>query len=291
MNNNILKHIINAPMLIEASAVPGLGAQIARAFYAEFKKFDAARAEALSLDGRRRAIFVERTEDGSSRINTDGFYVLKEGVYVVPIKGAVLTHAEIRDELYYDAVSPERTAQVIESLAQNPDVKLVILDVDSPGGTVSGTPELSRAISELAKQKQVLAYTDGLMCSAAYYAVCGAHSIIASQSAVVGSIGVILGWLDATGFYQKFGASFEVFTAGKFKGIGFPGRELTPEIRELLQRDIDEIHEEFKAAVRAARPGVSDEAMQGQTFRTARAIKENLADEMATWNELLKVVV
>lgn len=168
----------------------------------------------------------------------------------------------------------------IDEAEADDDVRAVLFDVDSPGGMVQGTPELAARIAEMTKP--CLAFTNGLMASAAYWVGSACNGIYATQTASLGSIGVYLPVMDSHRRFQQAGVDVDIIKAGKLKGAGFPGTELTPESRAHLQARVDEIHDMFKSFVREGRlmAGhiVEDDAMEGQTFMAAEAHRRGLID-------------
>jgi len=130
-------------------------------------------------------------------------------------------------------------------------VQAVFLDMDSPGGTVNGTPELAALVADVSKAKYTYAFTDGQMCSAAYWIASQSDAVFATPSARVGSIGVLLPMLDESKAFEQAGIKDELFAAGKYKSVGVPGLLLTDEQRAWLQSDVDKIYADFKAAVLA----------------------------------------
>jgi signal peptide peptidase SppA len=178
-------------------------------------------------------------------------------------------------------------AAAIGEAAGREDVDALLLDIDSPGGTVNGTPELGQAVADAAKHKTVYAFSAGQMSSAAYWIASQADAIYATPSARVGSIGVLLPFVDSTEKLRDQGLKVEVFAAGKFKAMGTPGVSLTDEQRELIQSDIEEIAADFKAAVLARGRRIPDEAMEGQTFSARKAQRFNLAGMVKSRDEVL----
>jgi len=179
---------------------------------------------------------------------------------------------------------------LIEGLLQvkkRDDICGVLLDVNSPGGSVTGVPEAAEVISDLATIKPVVAYTDMMMASAAFWLSAGASEIIASQSAMVGSIGVYMAFLDVSRQLEKEGKKLELFKTGKFKAIGFPGTSLTDEQREHLQAEVDMVFTWFKAAVLKNRV-VPNEAMEGQTFMAEDAKRNGLIDGIGTVEDAMQ---
>jgi protease-4 len=147
--------------------------------------------------------------------------------------------------------------------ANHPAVSRVVLDIDSPGGSVTGVPELASRIKAAADERPVFAFTDGMMCSAAYWLASQADAIYATKSADVGSIGVYMALLDTTRAFEMEGIRTELFKAGRMKAMGLPGTSLSDEDREHLQREVDDIYAWFTSDVLTKRD-VNAEVMQGQ---------------------------
>lgn len=175
----------------------------------------------------------------------------------------------------------EETGEALRQIAREPSVHTVLLDMDSPGGTVNGTPELGEAVRALAATRHVYAYTAGQCCSAAYWVASQCDAIYAAPSACVGSIGVILPLLDSSALYDKNGLKLEVFSAGKYKGIGLAGCSLTEEQRALLTQKVQTIWAEFRQAVTCRRE-IAPADMEGQSFYGQEAWKKGLVDANCT---------
>jgi signal peptide peptidase SppA len=178
------------------------------------------------------------------------------------------------------------TAAIAEAVARD-DVKSVLLDINSPGGTVNGTPELAQAVADAAKLKTTYAFSAGQMCSAAYWIASQCDAIYATPSARVGSIGVMLPFIDSTEKFRSQGLKVEVFAAGKFKGMATPGVPLSEEHRALIQSDIEEIATDFKTAVLARGRKIPDTAMEGQSFSARNAQRLNLAGMVKSRDEVI----
>jgi protease-4 len=158
----------------------------------------------------------------------------------------------------------------------------VILDIDSPGGTVTGVADFAAKIADLEADsgKTVVAYASGQCCSAAYWIACGCTALCASTSSDVGSIGVYIALVDESENWTEDGYKLVLVKAGDYKAAGISGSQITPEQIALWQADVDFIYAQFTGAVRAARPGIADETMQGQTFYGPRALAAGLVDEI-----------
>lgn len=158
------------------------------------------------------------------------------------------------------------------------EVRAVILDIDSPGGTVNGTPELADAIKAVGKP--VYAYSAGMIASGAYWLASATRGIFVTKSAVVGSIGVYVAIFDESAAFEKAGITVELIKSGTYKGTGFPGTKLSEESRAMMQQEVEQIHDDFKAHVIEHRGNVADSVMEGQTFRARDAWDAALIDDI-----------
>jgi protease-4 len=174
-------------------------------------------------------------------------------------------------------VDVDDVAGALREAYDNPAVRGIVLDINSPGGTVTGVPELGALVASA--PKRVVSYTDTMAASAAYWIASQADAFVAAPSATVGSVGVYLALLDESRAYEMNGYRKEVIKSGRIKGIGVPGTALTDEQRAHLQAATDDLHAQFRAAVRAGRGNVRDEDMEGQDFYGAVAVGAGLINE------------
>ena len=200
-----------------------------------------------------------------------------DGVATISITGPLLPTTDEFDRVMLGATSLDEVRSTVESAAADPAVTSIVLNIDSPGGTVRGTPEAADAIYEASKVKPVRAHTSGTMASAAYWLGSQATSVSMTRSASVGSIGVMVPHIDQSKRAEMLGVKVELFTTGKFKAAGFPGTSLTESQRELIQERIDQVFGEFKSAVTRQGRMIPAEAMQGQTFYGPQAESLGLA--------------
>jgi signal peptide peptidase SppA len=212
---------------------------------------------------------------------------VENGIASVRVRGPLMRQPDLFSVLLFGATDMDQVSAAISEAVEREDVDALLLDIDSPGGTVNGTPELGQTVADAAKRKTVYAFSAGQMSSAAYWIASQADAIYATPSARVGSIGVILPFVDSTEKLRNQGIKVEVFAAGKFKAMGTPGVSLTEEQRELIQSDIEEIAADFKAAVLVRGRRIPDEAMEGQTFSARKAQRFNLAGTVKSRDEVL----
>ncbi len=202
---------------------------------------------------------------------------VEDGIGVVAIEGPILRKPDVFARVFFGATSSEDITTALREAEQRPDVKAVFLNIDSPGGTVAGTPELAAAVASLNERKPVYAFSSGLMASAAYWVASQARAIYATPSARVGSIGVVQAVIDNSAALDKAGIKVEVFSVGKYKAMGAPGTPLTDDQRELISSNLAEIASEFHSAVLAKGRAIPAEALEGQTFSGRQAQRLNLA--------------
>jgi signal peptide peptidase SppA len=212
---------------------------------------------------------------------------VEEGVGIIRIHGPLMRDPDLISSLLFGATDMNQVAAAIAEAVARDDVKSVLLDINSPGGTVNGTPELAQAVADAAKLKTTYAFSAGQMCSAAYWIASQCDAIYATHSARVGSIGVMLPFIDSTEKFRSEGLKVEVFAAGKFKGMATPGVPLSEEQRALIQSDIEEIATDFKTAVLARGRKIPDAAMEGQSFSARNAQRLNLAGMAKSRDEVI----
>ena len=208
---------------------------------------------------------------------------VEDGVGIVPLTGII--SKDISDmEKSCGGVDLRDFMEHIIGMQDDPAVEAVVIDIESPGGTVSGVPEAADMVAQVAKEKPVIAYTDGLMASAAYWIGSGATLLYASPSALVGSIGVYSAYLDETRAYEAEGVKVELIKAegSPLKGAGVPGTALTADQRAELQAQADHLYAMFSNFVRAHRVGVVPSAMNGGTHFANKALGVGLVDKLST---------
>lgn len=205
---------------------------------------------------------------------------IDNGVGVLPIRG-VISRDVSKMERMSGAVDVNELDHAFDALDKDSAVSAIVLSIDSPGGSVTGVPELAARIAKASKP--VIAHSGGLMASAAYWIASGAKAIYASPSATVGSIGVYLPLLDSSRAYEMAGLKVDVIKAGgaPLKAAGLPGTTLTEAQRENLQASVDYIHGQFTGFIKSRRRHVPDDSMRGQTFFGSQAVSAGLVDSVA----------
>lgn len=188
-------------------------------------------------------------------------------------------------------LSASSTLKDLKDLEDNPGVKAIVVRVNSPGGLVAPSQELYEAFKRIDKKIPVVVTMSSLAASGGYYAALGGRKIYANPSTMTASIGVIMELANTEKLYTW--AKIERYTlkAGKFKDIGSPLRNMTPEERELMNRMLTDIHKQFKAAVKERRK-LSDADIEkwcdGRVMTGNQAYEAKLVDALGGEFDALK---
>lgn len=165
----------------------------------------------------------------------------------------------------------------LRTAGEDKAVKAIILQIDSPGGGLSPSDQLYHEVQLLrSKGKPILAWAGGMMASGGYYIAVAADEIMASPTATVGSIGVLMQHFQVSEMLGKIGVKVSPITSGEHKDIASPFRDMSPEERRLLQAYVDESHNRFVGIVTENRKMPEDKvrALADGGIYTAETAKE-----------------
>jgi signal peptide peptidase SppA len=207
-------------------------------------------------------------------------------VGIVPLRGVVGKSLLPIDKMT-GAVDLDDFDNDLEEMENDDEVEVIIIDISSPGGTVTGVEEVASRLARYSKP--TVAFTDTEAASAAYWIGAAADRFVATPSASVGSVGVYMAIPDFSEAYRQAGISMQVVKAGKLKGAGIEGTSLTDEQKADLQEQVNGIHADFKASVRGKRKLVKDEDMEGQVFSGKVAARKGMVTGLVgSLNELIR---
>lgn len=200
-------------------------------------------------------------------------------VAVIGINGVLIKGVSEESEQTLGLVNTDRISQTLDNLAADPSVSVIVLNINSPGGETTGIDVLGRKIKHIdANIKPVYAWTETQMASAAYWLGSQCRAIGSTTSASVGSIGVYMLLNDETKKNDMEGIKINAISSGKWKLLGHSFRSISDEERELLQLDVTKQHESFKQTVKANRPEVKEEALEGLSYEGPDAFNLGLVD-------------
>jgi protease-4 len=137
----------------------------------------------------------------------------------------------------------------LEQARNDSDVRAIVLEIDSPGGEVTASDMIYNAVVKTRAKKPVVVYMESLAASGGYYVSCGGKYLMANETSITGSIGVIIQTLNYEQLFNKIGLSAVVFKSGKFKDMLNGARPITPEERELVQSFIMKTYDRFLGIV------------------------------------------
>lgn len=209
---------------------------------------------------------------------------------VLPLYGVLAQRANVMTEIS-GGTSTERFTAMFREFMADPSVDRIILDVDSPGGSVFGVSELAAEIRRARGRKPIIAVANSLAASAAYWIASQADQVVMTPGGLVGSIGVISVHTDMSKAEEMVGLKTTLVTAGKYKAEANEFEPLGEEARAEMQSRVDAYYGLFVNDVAAGR-GVSVEQVrdsfgQGRVV-TARAAKQlGMVDRVGTIDQVL----
>lgn len=151
----------------------------------------------------------------------------------------------------------------LEQARNDDDVRAVVLEVDSPGGEVTASDMIYNAVVKTRAKKPVVVYMESLAASGGYYVSCGGKYLMANETSITGSIGVIIQTLNYEQLFNKIGLAAVVFKSGKFKDMLNGARPITPEEREYVQSFVMKTYDKFLGIVAKERNLPADALRNG----------------------------
>lgn len=212
-------------------------------------------------------------------------------VAVIPVRG-VIAHRMSGMEDSSGGTSAEGIGRMLRAAMADASVGTILLDVDSPGGTVTGVSELAEELFEMrGKGKKIVAQVNGLAASAAYWLASQADEIVSLPSGLAGSIGVFTVHQNLAAALEKEGVDVTVISAGKYKVEGNPFEPLSDEAKAVKQAQVDEAYGQFVKDVARGR-GVTASAVrsgygEGRVLTAKDAKAAGLIDRIGTMEDTI----
>lgn len=208
---------------------------------------------------------------------------ISTGVYTASISMA----GEIGSDGEVGVIADEVISALREAFADS-NVKGVILRANSPGGSPVASGQIYDEIRALRKQypkKPIYTVVDDLCASGCYYAAAATDKIFVNRASLIGSIGVLMNGFGFTGAMEKLGVERRLITAGQNKGFMDPFSPLNPQQKAFTQNMLEEIHQQFIAAVREGRGNrlhETPEIFSGLIWNGVEAVTMGLVDGQGT---------
>ncbi len=196
-------------------------------------------------------------------------YESKPKVALISIDGTISEYVDVIDN--------------ISKAEKESSVKSVVIRVDSPGGAVGSSQEIYRAIEKLRQKKPVVVSMGNVAASGGYYISAPANVIYANPGTITGSIGVIIQHVDVSEILNKLGVKVNTIKSGENKDILYPTKPLLPEQKEILEKTVLDVYEQFLDAIVKYRP-IKKEVLRtyadGRVFSGKEAQKLGLVDKI-----------
>lgn len=215
---------------------------------------------------------------------------LSGNVALIPVKGIILGD-DSSDFLFDDALSSQETIEMIEKAGKNPNIRAIIFEINSPGGSPVASEEIANAIKKT--NKTSVAWIREIGTSGAYWVASSTDYIIASRVSITGSIGVIASYTEFSGIMKDYNLTYRRLISGKYKDIGDPFKELVPEEQEILQSYLDSIRDYFVEEVaknRNMKKQEVEKAANGLFYLGGEAKKLGLIDEIGGKDEAIAYI-
>lgn len=212
---------------------------------------------------------------------------LSGNVALIPVDG-VITGSDDSEFLFESATSSLDTVELIEKADKNPNIKAIILEINSPGGSAVASEEIAKAVKKA--NKTTVAWVREAGASGAYWVASSADYVVANRVSITGSIGVIASYLEFQGLFERYNVTYQRLVSGKYKDIGSPFKQMTNEERELFQQALDEIRDYFVSEVaknRNLNKKDVDKIANGLFYLGVQAKELGLVDELGGKDEVI----
>jgi len=200
-------------------------------------------------------------------------HVTQPQIAVIPVYGEIaLSESSLADGAH-------EIASQIEKADKNPEINAIILEINSPGGGVVASEEISKAVDNA--KKPVVAWLREVAASGAYWIASSTDKIVADPATITGSIGVTASYLEFSGLMEKMGVGYERLVTGEYKDLGTPYRKATENEKLMFQQKIQTINEMFIKKVSTGRNMSEDKVREiatGEIFLGTQAKDLGLVD-------------
>ena len=206
-----------------------------------------------------------------------------EGIAWIKIRGVI--SEEDSSSAWSMPTGASYIAKRVREAAKEDKVKAIVLDINSPGGTVASVQDIYSELLKAKEQgKKIVALFRDVAASGAFYIAMAADQIVADPGTITGSVGVIMQAGNVTGLFDKLGIKVEPITSGKYKDIGSAYRPMTDAERALLQDMVNDTYSQFLDVVKTGRPNVKlmdlAQYTDGRVFTGKRAFELGFVDKL-----------
>ena len=272
---HLAARLFGTPIAIDPRKLQAILAALSDRFGFDAEDPELAGRRALAIEGRDR--LPRKPQSGVATIDVFGALVHRKGA--MDAMSGLTSYAELSDEL--------------SAAVDDPAVKAIVLRIDSPGGEVAGMHDFASEVHAARAKKRVVAFADGMACSAAYLIASAADEFVATESSNVGSIGIVYAHLDQSAADEKAGVKVTHIYAGANKVAGSPHKPLDAESHAYLQERVTASYELMTSRIAEYR-GLKKEAVQSTeagVFLGDKAKALGLVDGISTYREVVAACV
>ena len=187
----------------------------------------------------------------------------------------------------FGGMSYSQVSETINAAMSDDRIRAIILNIDSPGGVVSGVEAVSDLVYNARSEKPIVAYTNGMMASAAHWIGSAAEILFAEKTALIGSIGVLRIHVDYSEKEKMDGIKTTYLTAGKYKALGNDSEPLSNEAKDVFQAELDYIYSIFVDFIARNRDvetnAVLTDMADGKVFFGNQALDAGLIDNIGNY--------
>ena len=215
---------------------------------------------------------------------------LSGNVALIHIDGVIMG-SEDSQSFFESTTSSLDAVELIEKADKNPNIKAIILEINSPGGSAVASEEIANAVKKT--NKTTVAWIREVGASGAYWIASSADHIVANRVSITGSIGVIASYLEFPGLLERYNVTYRRLVAGKYKDIGSPFKEMTSEEASVFQQNLDVIRDYFVSEVaknRNLNKKDVDKIANGLFYLGSQAKDLGLVDELGGKDEVIKYI-
>ncbi len=212
-------------------------------------------------------------------------------VGVIGVKGEIVAEDSAGSLFASGTAGSTTIAGLIEEAERRADVKAIMVEIDSPGGSTTGSREIYAALKKSKKPK--VAYLREMAASGGYYVAVGTDYIVSEPDALTGSIGVRSTFSDLSGLFAKLGYNETVIKSGELKDMGSSSRPPTEKELQIMQAIVNESFDEFKGIVMADRGSrlkqpQFDEVLDARVLSGRQALAIGMVDELGNRHDAVQ---
>ena len=283
----------NTPMVIDLSAtgITDYGI-ITEAGYRALlaSRLERSLISSEALEQRLQAAISADSQGDGARLQYGYMLDIVGNVAVININGVLVNNDDPYNRFFGEVGYPEIQGALAEAISQ-PGVKSILLNMNTPGGAVSGISDMADTLKAVAQHFPMHAHASSSACSGGYWLSCAADSISASSLAEVGSIGVIAVMRSYYQYYKDMGIENVVLRQGEFKALGNPYEPITEAAKKATLDQMGVVYDTFLNLVSESRnipvQKLKDTAAEGRVFFGQDAIKVGLIDKISSFDQVL----